>query len=288
MKYLHPAALLRKYGFSPKKKLGQHFLADPHVAQKIVSLAHVGENDTLLEIGPGTGMLTSLLLTEAREVIAIERDRRMAEILQEEIGKSQLVADQGRCLRLVVADVLSVGLSRIFPDGKKCIVVANLPYNAATEILFHLFGFWDRIERMVLMFQKEVGDRILAHPGNKSYGALTLNVAYFAEVTKGFVVEPGSFLPPPAVHSMVLTFRHCAQTRHLPEWKLFRRFVMDAFARRRKFLINGLGQSETFGLTKGEWLKLFRDIGLSEKVRAEELSFEQYVELVERGLAISK
>jgi 16S rRNA (adenine1518-N6/adenine1519-N6)-dimethyltransferase len=223
----------------PRKSLGQCFLTDPRLAKKIVALARVTRDDHVVEIGPGRGILTRQLAEQAGALTAIELDARWHAALRDEFAAASRV-------RVEHADALTYPFEQIAPRFK---VVANLPYYLSTPILFRLLGLGTRISLMVLMLQREVVDRLVALPGTKVYGALSVAVAYAAEVRKEFTVSPGSFTPRPAVHSAVVS----VLPRSLPavavrDQGLFFRVVRAAFAHRRKTLPNSL-EHEGFDAT---------------------------------------
>lgn len=215
----------------PRKALGQCFLTDRRIAEKIVGLADVTREDRVVEIGPGRGILTRLLAERAGELTAIELDARWHAALQAEFGQTAHV-------RLVHADALTYRFDDLASPFK---VVANLPYYLSTPILFRLLGLRERVSLMVLMLQREVVDRLVARPHTKAYGALSVVVAYAAEVRKGFAVAPGSFYPRPAVHSAVVTIApRPSPAVAVRDEALLIRLVRAAFAHRRKMLANAL------------------------------------------------
>ncbi len=215
----------------PRKSLGQCFLTDPRIASRIVSLGGVGPADRVVEIGPGRGILTRVLADRAAEVTAIELDPRWSAALREEFAGSARV-------RVEQADALIFPFEELAPGFK---VIANLPYYISTPILFRLLGLRDRITLMVLMLQREVVDRLLARPGTKAYGALSVSVAYAAEVRKGFSVAAGSFSPRPAVESAVVVITpRPAPAITVRDEPLLMRVIRGAFAHRRKVLANAL------------------------------------------------
>lgn len=215
----------------PRKSLGQCFLTDPRLAEKIVALAQVTRRDHVVEIGPGRGILTRVLADRAGALTAIELDERWHAALQTEFGAAANV-------RVVHADALTYPFEDLDPPLK---VVANLPYYLSTPILFRLLGLRSRVSVMVLMLQREVVDRLVAHPGTKAYGALSVAVVYAAEVRKGFAVSPGSFTPRPAVNSAVVTVTpRLAPPITVRDEAVFMRVVRAAFAHRRKMLPNAL------------------------------------------------
>lgn len=253
----------------PRKSLGQCFLTDPRLAEKIVALAQVTPWDHVVEIGPGRGILTRVLAARAGSLTAIELDERWHAALQIEFAAAANV-------RLVHADALTYPFEALDPPVK---IVANLPYNLSTPILFRLLGLRARISLMALMLQREVVDRLVAKPGTKAYGALSVVVAYAAEVRKGFAVAPGSFTPRPAVDSAVVT----VIPRSVPpiavrDEAVFMRLVRAAFAHRRKMLPNTL-RDEGFDAVKV--LAALEMAGIEAARRGETLTLMEFGRLAE-------
>jgi 16S rRNA (adenine1518-N6/adenine1519-N6)-dimethyltransferase len=217
----------------PRKRWGQHFLCDGGVAERIVDLAELGHGSTVLEIGPGLGALSDALAARAGRLYLIEIDRGLAARLAERY------ADDAR-VQVVVGDVLSLPLGEIVPEPRVT-VVANLPYNIATEVLFHLVDLRGRIPRAVLMLQREVAERLVARPGGGDYGVTSVLVQAFAEVRIAFGVSRRSFFPRPNVDSAVVDVRFDVGPRaDIPDVERFRAVVRAAFGQRRKMLHNAL------------------------------------------------
>lgn len=214
-----------------RRRLGQHFLVDPNIVRKIMTAAALEPHATVLEIGPGRGILTRALCVSARSVIAVEVDARLVADLRRDL------AGTGN-LDLHHADALEFPFAEL-PPGT--VVVANLPYSISTPILFRLLEAWRRIDRMVLMLQAEVARRIVAEPGTKDYGILSVVARYWSEPALAFTVSPRCFRPSPAVSSAVVTLA-IRRVRLVPERDepLLTRLVRAAFAHRRKTLFNSL------------------------------------------------
>ena len=228
-----PQDLIRRYGLGARRALGQHFLLDPGIADRIARAAGPLEGRTAVEIGPGPGGLTRALLEAGAErIVAVERDARCVEALAE-----LAAAGEGR-LRVLAADALEVDLAALGPAPIK--VVANLPYNIATPLLVGWLRRPDGIESMTLMFQKEVADRLLALPGSKARGRLSVLAQWRAEVRHCFDLPPGAFTPPPKVSSSVvaLTPRLSPVPAHPGDLETV---TARAFGGRRKMLRRTLG-----------------------------------------------
>ena len=208
-----------------RKSLGQHFLTDRRILGRIADALHLSGGETVLEIGPGRGALTDLLVDRAGRLIAIEYDRALAAILRERYAK------RGNVL-IAEADVLEVNLGEL--AAGPYVLVGNVPYYITTPILFHAL-VPPRAERSVYLVQREVADRLVAKPGGKEYGALTVNVAAVARAETLFRVPAGAFSPPPKVESAVVRITPLDQPLVQPaEERPFRLLVQGAFGMRRK------------------------------------------------------
>ena len=276
---------------SPKKpKLGQHFLNDPSVASRIVEALSNLSQSTVLEIGPGRGALTSMLGRRARRVIAVEADRVLAAQLR---MKFSLVPN----LEIIEGDILAVDLDTLFgpkpgstrpgmeqaPDRVR--VVGNLPYFITSDVLLRLFEYRKYFETIVLMVQKEVADRLAAHPRTKDYGLLTATAQLYSRVEKLFVVPPESFSPPPKVQSAVVRLVLSPRLEKLGvDEAEFMRFLKLSFAQKRKTLWNNL----KVRYSAEDLTAAMRRARIEPAVRAEALSLEQtaalFRELMSREL----
>ncbi len=217
-----------------RKRFGQHFLHDPGVIARIVEAIAPCRDDRLVEIGPGLGALTVPLVARAGRVEAIEIDRNLIPELERRCaGLGELVVHE--------ADVLEVDFRRLRGTGAPLRVCGNLPYNISTPLLFHLLGAGDAVRDMHFMLQKEVVDRMVAAPGGKQYGRLTVMLAVACRVEKLFKVGAGAFQPPPRVDSAVVRLRPLpAPPFPVPDAARFARVVAGAFSMRRKTLRNSL------------------------------------------------
>lgn len=252
------------------KRLGQNFLIDPNIVRKIVALADVKPEDTVLEIGPGRGVLTDALSHAAGRVVAVEIDPVLHRLLQERQAEWPNV-------ELVCEDALRYPLERL-PLGT--IVVANLPYYISTPLLFRLLDGRDRFPRMVLMLQDEVADRLVAKPDSSDYGVLSVMAQYTAEITKAFKVSAQCFRPRPEVGSAVVLLR-AKELVPLPaeEEPAFAALVKSAFAHRRKTLVNSLRDE---GYEQQPVVRALTDMGISPTARAETLALDAFIDLTRR------
>jgi 16S rRNA (adenine1518-N6/adenine1519-N6)-dimethyltransferase len=217
-----------------RKRFGQHFLHDPGVLARIVAAIDPQPGERIVEIGPGRGALSRLLLERCRRLEAIEIDRDLIPVLRERCaGAGELIVYDG--------DVLEMDLGKLQDGGAPIRICGNLPYNISTPLLFHLLESGAVITDMHFMLQKEVVDRIVAPPGGKTYGRLTVMLAVYCRAEALFHVGRGAFQPPPAVDSTVVRLLpHGADPFPLPDRARFARIVASAFSMRRKTLRNSL------------------------------------------------
>lgn len=222
----------------PSRRLGQHFLRDQRIIQRIVDAFAPKPEETVVEIGPGTGALTSLLVERAGRVIAVEFDDKLAPVLQERFGGFEN-------FRLVMADALTTDFCAEIRPALKARLVANLPYNISTAILQRLIAQRQCFDELVLMLQKEVVERVLAPPGTSDRGFISVLVEAYCEAEKLFDVAPGAFRPPPKVWSSVirLTFRPRINTEVLNHDLLWET-VSAGFAQKRKTILNNLRHAQ--------------------------------------------
>jgi 16S rRNA (adenine1518-N6/adenine1519-N6)-dimethyltransferase len=252
-------------GRARRRALGQHFLVDPGVVQRTLALAALEPGAPVLEIGPGRGALTAELLRSGHPVLAVEVDRELAASLRR--------FDDPR-LEVVVADFLELDENARARLPRA--VVANLPYSTGTAILQRLLEAPERVDRIVVMLQREVADRICAEPGGRAYGALTVLTALHARVVRGFDVPPSAFRPPPEVDSTVIRLDVAPAPRAaVADEPGFRSVVRAAFAQRRKTLRNALGTS--FGRERSEGA--LARVGIDPDRRAETLSLDEFARL---------
>jgi len=215
----------------PRKRFGQNFLRDQHVLDRIVKAAELQEGDRILEIGPGAGALTTRLLETGLPVLAVEIDKDLAATLQERTDKN---------LDIVIGDVLRLDWADLLrkPPYK---LIANLPYNISSQVLFRVLEHRQSFQRLVLMFQKEVGERMLAEENSREYGILSVLMQTWFQIDRVVKVPPQAFTPPPKVDSVVLCLEPLTKPRiDLRDEERFRQLVRGAFAQRRKTLRNSL------------------------------------------------
>ena len=270
--------VLDRFGLATKHRLGQNFLVDDRVVARILDLAQVGENDVVLEVGPGIGTLTVALLARASAVCSIEADRELEGVLAETCSRCP-----GR-LALVMGDALRVGendvraaLADAGVDAAPRLFVSNLPYQVATAVIMRVLSEAPSVERLVVMVQAEVADRILASPGSREYGAYTVRLALYGQVTGRFEVAPSCFTPQPRVNSAVVRIDRLAdQPLSADELSATTAVIGAAFAQRRKTIRNSMSSS---GYGRAELDAAFSACGIDPTARAETLAPEQYVSL---------
>jgi len=248
-----------------KKSLGQHWLNDNKVLDEIIEVSGISEKDTVIEIGPGQGVLTRELIKYASNVLVIEIDEELASHLSDRL-------DDPINLEIVIADFLEYDLSKI---DKKYKVVANIPYFISGKIIRKFLDTNFQPEQMTLLLQKEVAQRLAATPGKTS--VLTILTNHYYDVELFSVVPAESFDPPPKVDSQIVLLKK-KQAQNKVSFMILSRLVRTAFSSRRKKLTNNL--SPTL-ISKDVAYSIFRKVGLEENVRAQELSMQQWYELAE-------
>ena len=288
------ARILQAFHLKADKNLGQNFLVEESVVNRIAKAAELTPEDTVLEIGPGIGTLTQALAMTGASVVSVELDKRLIPVLQETVGAYKNV-------RIVQGDILKVNIPEIIAEVKAdqktagatgkvaeaesemkqsdtFKVCANLPYYITTPIIMYLLEQKLPLERLVVMVQKEVAERMTAGPGGREYGAISVAMQYYTEPKIAFIVKAGSFLPAPKVDSAVLVCkRRSAPPVDVPDEKTFFKVVAAAFSVRRKMLNNSL---KNMGGLNGEQVKAWLDrAGIDGRRRAETLSLEEFAML---------
>lgn len=249
----------------PRKRFGQHFLHEGFTVDKIVLAINPKKTDNMLEIGPGLGALTQRLLPHLTQLTAIELDRDLIPLLEKQC------ANLG-ALTIYQADALKFDLRSLGTTNTPWRIVGNLPYNISTPLLFHLLEQISIIQDMHFMLQKEVVERIVAQPGDKNYGRLSVMIQYYCQVKKLFAVKPGAFQPPPKVDSAVIRL----VPYQIRPWQaedpvLLAKIVRAAFSYRRKMLRNNLGKLID--------TKQFELLAIDPTKRPEQLSVKDYVKI---------
>ena len=282
---------LERFGLATKYRLGQNFLVQDHVIEKIVQLAEVQPTDVVVEVGPGLGTLTVALLDRARAVCSLEADSELEQVLA--VTCKEPHPDS---FALVMGDALAITPQKLAEAYNTLPIVAqsaapnspmptkfvsNLPYQVAATLILKFFQELPSLERAVVMVQAEVADRISAKPSTKAYGAYTAKLSLFAQVTGRFEVGPGNFMPPPRVNSAVVRLdriqaRNPLTSKLLSEEELLHtmRVIDAAFAQRRKTIRNSMSAS---GFDKDKLDQAFLATGIAPTVRAEVLTSQDFI-----------
>lgn len=271
--------ILAESGFKFSKSLGQNFLIDENVLEKIISGANIDKSTNVIEIGPGFGTLTQRLCQNAKKVVAIEIDKTAIPILKNNLEDFDNI-------NIINDDVLKCDLKKIIKDefgGGSVTIAANLPYYITTPIIMHILESRIDAENLCIMIQKEVAERIVAKEGTKDYGALSVAVNYYAVPRMICHVPPSSFIPMPKVSSAVISL----DIRKEPpvsvnSEKGFFKVVKAAFAQRRKTLLNALSNSPAIPMAKDEILNVLIECGIDEKRRGETLTLQDFADITNR------
>ncbi len=266
-----PQNLLKKHSLRPKKQWGQNFLVQPKISKRIVGFLEATEDDIVVEFGAGTGALTHYLVESGAHVIAVERDRELVALLEEEFA--------GTPVEILAADAAKFDYAEVASE-QKLLVIGNLPYQITSPILFRLLEQRQLIKRAVFMVQKEVADRLVAQPTEgKNYSILSIRFGAFFRVQRRLQVSRQSFYPRPKVDSTVIQLDPLEKPRVDPSLeKIFARLVKSAFSSRRKTLLNNFKQHFS-EFDKRTILTIFERLGLPEQCRGENLTIEQFAQL---------
>jgi len=230
--------LISKYNLRINKDLGQNFLVDDEVVQRIISEAEVTDRTCVIEIGPGLGTLTFPLVEKCKKIVAIELDKSLSSILLEEIKEDNFV--------LFNEDILKIDMNKVimeFDKNDEIIVISNLPYYITTPVIFRLLENNFNIMHYVLMVQKEVGKRLTGKPKTKDYNALSVLMDYKTKTKYAFTVSKNSFKPIPNVESAVIKMKYLPVDLNIKNDEKFLKFISDIFANRRKTLVNNISAS---------------------------------------------
>jgi 16S rRNA (adenine1518-N6/adenine1519-N6)-dimethyltransferase len=266
-------ALLQREGLAPRKSLGQHFLVDPAVIDRMVDLAEVNAADAVLEIGPGVGALTDVLATRAARLYIVEYDRGLCVVLRRKFAAQPNV-------KVIEGDALDVDLRGEVPEPEVK-VVASLPYNVSVPILFRLIEERHVFPDLTVMMQKEVADRLLARVDTRAYGAPSVLFQLYAEPRGRFKVGSSAFYPRPQVASEVLRVRLAPEPRvPVEEPRLMAAVVRAAFGQRRKMLRNAVQTlAEPLALAPPVWEEIFGAAGVDGRARGETLDLATFARL---------
>ncbi len=270
--------ILARHGFSFKKSLGQNFLIDPNILQRITETAELTKETGVIEIGPGIGALTEHLARSAGKVVAFEIDQRLLPILDETLAPYDNVTVINE--DVLKADVKAV-VEREFAGFDRLMVVANLPYYVTTPIIMKLLEDKIPVNGFVVMLQKEVGDRISARPSSKEYGSLSIAVQYYTKASIAFIVPKTVFMPPPNVDSAIIKLDVLSEPAVAVENEDFFFLVTrTSFAQRRKTILNNLVNGLSDGKEKKEAIiEALEEAGIEPSRRGETLSLDEFASL---------
>lgn len=266
--------ILEKHGFTFSKALGQNFLINPEVCPEMARQAVTGENDGVIEIGTGVGVLTAELCKRAKKVVSIELDKRLLPVLDETLGEFDN-------FEVVNEDILKVDLHKLirekFSDCENVSVCANLPYYITSPVIMKLLEDKLPVKQIIVMVQREAADRLTAPVGSRESGAITVAVNYYAEAEKLFNVSKGSFVPSPKVDSAVIRLTVYEKPPiETKDEELFFKTVKAMFMQRRKTALNSV--SAGLGVPKDTVVRALEMTGLDINIRAEKLTLSQLCE----------
>ena len=269
----HVKEVLERHGFKFSKSLGQNFLIDGNIVRKIVSEANITSNDYVLEIGPGMGTLTEELALRAKKVVAVELDNTLIPILEETIGKYNNV-------EVIHGDILKVDIEKLINDklnGGPIKVVANLPYYVTTPIIGKLIEDNLNIDSIIVMVQKEVAERMVAQPGGKEYGTLSVFINFYCQPEIIVKVPKTVFMPQPKIDSAIIKLKIKKELPEIDRDK-FSKVVKASFSKRRKTIINSLS-SYGFNIDKDIIREVLENANIDLNIRAENLSIEDFIKI---------
>ena len=270
--------IMKKYNIKANKSLGQNFLISNEVVENIINCSQIEDEDMVIEIGPGLGVLTKYLLQKAKKVICIELDPKMIRILKDRF-------ESQTNLEIINGDVLKVNLKEIIDNNKKELgikkvkIVANLPYYITTPIIMKLLEEKLDIDSITVMIQKEVADRLIETPGGKNTGAITHTVYYYCKSEKIMEVPNNSFIPEPEVTSEVIRMNLREKPAvDIENSKVMFMIIKSAFMQRRKTLLNALTNTKVF-INKNKGMEILKKLNLDENIRAENLTLQDFANI---------
>lgn len=271
--------LMKKYGITANKNLGQNFLIDESVIIDACDSANINKEDLVIEIGPGLGTLTKYILERAGKVICVELDDRMIDILKERFFLYEN-------FEIINEDILKVDLHKLIKEEKNgniknVKIVANLPYYITTPIIMKLLEERLDLQSITVMVQKEVAERLIAVPGEKFTGAITYSVYYYADSENVRIVDKSSFIPEPSVESEVINLKIRENSPvNVNNEELFFKLIKIAFMQRRKTLVNSLSNSGF--IEKNKIIEILKKLNINENIRAEKLSIQDFANIANK------
>ncbi|MEE8564734.1 MAG: 16S rRNA (adenine(1518)-N(6)/adenine(1519)-N(6))-dimethyltransferase RsmA [Atribacterota bacterium] len=270
--------LLTKYDFKCKKRLGQNFLVDQNTLQIIINSLKLNKEDCILEIGTGIGTLTSALSPLVKQVISVEKDKKLAPLLKENLSSSNNI-------EIIFEDIINFNLINFFEQkrkkgGKIEKIVGNLPYYISISLIRQILELNQYLKLAVFLIQKEVGERLMAQAGNKNYGILSLVAQYYSKPQKVHIVPSTVFYPQPKVNSMIIKFDIYKKPRvQVSSEKLFFNIIRASFQQRRKRLINSLSNYFKGEIAKTEIENILTETSIDKNRRGETLTLEEFAKL---------
>lgn len=267
--------IMDRHGFTFSKKFGQNFLIDKNIIDGICDGADIGEEDGIIEIGPGIGVLTYEMAKRAGKVVSVEIDKTLIPVIEENM-------EEFDNFKLINEDVMEIDLGKLIEEefkGMNVKVVANLPYYITTPIIMKLLEENLKIDRIVVMVQKEVAERLSSVPGKKSYGAITLAVNYYSEAETILKVPRSVFMPSPNVDSAVVEFKiYDEKPVEAENPDLMFKIIKAAFGQRRKTILNAINSAD-LGIDKETIKNIFEENGIDSRRRGETFSIKEFAEL---------
>lgn len=264
--------IIKEFNIMPKKRLGQHFLVDANILNKIIDLAKISNDDNILEIGGGIGTLTEALLRKAKKVICVEYDIKLVSTLKELFKELNNVV-------IIQADALKCDFNPLIKRYSINKMVSNPPYNIALTLIFNMLNEYPKIKNYVVLVQAEIGERLTAKPKDKNYTAISVKMSLISEIKSYFKVSKNVFLPSPEVDSKVIEIkRKKFYYKDLDKYKLFK-FIDISFRHRRKKLINSILRYKDWELSRAQMEKIIGEVTGNKDVRAEELNSEDFIKL---------
>ncbi len=271
--------IIKKHGLKLTKALGQNFLTDFSVVQRIVDASDMDKDTLAIEIGPGVGSMTRELAERSAGVVAIEIDKRLIPALSENLSDYSNVS-------IINEDIMKADIDEIikkykeFYNAKSVKVVANLPYYITTPIIMRFLEEVQGVDKMVFMVQKEVAERMVSGPGTKDYGALSVAVQFYSSPKIVFDVPPHCFIPQPEVHSTIIGLDILNEPPvEVIDRNVYFKIVKASFGQRRKTLVNALSNSGFFTKNKEQIKQILEEMGLNENIRGEVLTVAQFAQL---------
>jgi len=263
----------KEHGFRPSKRLGQNFLIDKNIRDNILKIVSAGRNDTIVEIGPGFGMMSFELAAMCKKLYAIEKDRKVFAIME------PFFREKGN-IELIEGDILKTDLAVFSKDSQKITVFGNIPYNITTPIIQKIIETRHCIKKAVLLVQDEFAIRMAASPGSKNYSSISCYIQFYTDIKKFFKVGKNAFYPSPDIDSSPISLEILSEPSvKVRDEILMFRIIRKAFSQRRKKAVNPLSHGENMNIERDEWIGIFEKCGLDPGLRAEDITLAEYARL---------